>query len=312
MTETALIIPDEIPAYIANPEAAKEINADAAAGISTGAPPRIKLAAKQFVLVDGNGDETPILAGDMVVAPDKNQYMGVIALGAKKEIQKAFYLEAYNPNEEGKEPDCFSNDGVTPDPSATAKQCESCAACPKNQWGSGTDQSGNATKGKACSDSKVIAVHVPGHGIHKLKMPPASLKNWGLFVKELSSKNIPVTHIKLLIGFDPSSEFSVLIFRYGGFLDEKAIGKVKELQQSDECKDVLEDRVTAALPAPPVTAAQDGKPEKPEKPQNIEEPAQTTVDDLGLGADTATQASEEPVDSGAEVSNEDLMAELGL
>ena len=167
----ALMIPEasEVPAYALNPELAKEMNADAASGISTGASARIKLSGKQFVLVDGNGGEKPVKAGEMTMAPDGNAYLPVAILRAKKDIQKAWYAAAFNPAEEGNAPDCFSNDGVSPDASVTNKQCENCAQCPQNAFGSGKDQNGNATKGKACSDNKILAVFCKG-AVYKLKL----------------------------------------------------------------------------------------------------------------------------------------------
>ncbi|NOQ51049.1 MAG: hypothetical protein GQ578_02360 [Desulfuromonadaceae bacterium] len=286
-----LMIPEgaEIPEYILNPELAKQANEDAAAGISTGYAARIKLNGKAFVLVDGNGNETPVLPGDMVLAPDGQNYMPIIVLRAKKEIQKAFYLEAYNPGEEGKAPDCFSNDGVSPDQTAPAKQCDSCAACPMNAFGSGKDQSGNATKGKACSDSKILAVFVPKIGVHKLKLPPASLQNWGLFVKQLTARGIPVGNIKTLVGFDTTAPHPVVTFQFGGFVQEGLLPKLADMAQSPEAEEIATDRITgqAKLPAPAAAQTQSAIPTAQ---------AQELPDDLGLGEVTSATPEATPVE----------------
>ncbi|UCE99951.1 MAG: hypothetical protein JSV82_02480, partial [Planctomycetota bacterium] len=236
-----LMIPDssEVPAYILDPKMAKQANDDAACGISTGVPPRIKIAGKQFQLVDGNSEVTPYPPASMVAGPDGNTYMPVIVLAAKRALQKNWYASKYNPNEEASAPDCFSDDAVKPHPSITSPQSDSCEICPLNAFGSGTDQDGNATAGKACTDMKILAVHVPNKGIHALRIPPSSLKNFGLFVKQLSNAGIPVGAIKTLLGFDLTSDFAKLEFRFGGYLDERFIPKVKELSGSEEVADIV-------------------------------------------------------------------------
>jgi len=314
-----LMIPQrsEVPAYILNPELARQANEEALAGISTGYPPRVKLAGKQFSLVDGNGGETPYPPAKLVAGPDGNVYLPVIVLRAKAEIQKTFYAGAFNPSVEASAPDCFSNNGVTPDPSAAFPQCDTCAGCEKNAFGSGKDQAGNPTAGKACTDSKVIAVFIPGHGIHSFKIPPASLKNFGIFVKQLSANGIPLGNVKTFVGFDMTATFPVLVFKFGGYIDESLLPKLAELAQSLEAEEIVNSKISggvkkqAALPAPAAPAAK-----------------APVVDDLGLGDVTPPPASkrgrpakpQEPVveagpkveASGVAVSDDDLRAALGL
>lgn len=321
-----LMIPDraEVPAYILNPELAKQANEEALAGISTGFPPRIKLAGKQFSLVDGNGNETPYPPAKLVAGPDGNLYLPVIVLRAKAAIQKTFYLGKFNPNAEGQSPDCFSNDGVRPDPSATSPQCDICANCPKNAYGSGTDQNGNATNGKACSDNKILAVFVPSAGVHGFKLPPASLKNWGLYVKQLSNAGIPLGMVKTLVGFDLTATFPVLVFQFGGYVPSDTVEKLALMAQTSEVEDIVSSQIKAtakALPAPAPVAA----------PVAV---APVQVDDLGLGltpeppakpkaapkakaaevVNIPTQAAQAPVQAApaVNVSDDQLRESLGL
>lgn len=273
-----LMIPskNDIPAYVLNPELAKQANEEAAAGISTGYPARIKLSGTKFAMVDGNGDEKPYPPSKYVIGPDENQYMPVVVLRAKKALQKAWYLKKYDPNSDDfQAPDCFSNDSERPDPSAASKQAETCAMCPNNAFGSGTDQNGNATKGKACSDSKIIAVFVPNFGVHSFKIPPASLKNFGLYVKQLSVNGIPLGTVKTLVGFDQTMTFPVLVFKFGGFLKQANLPELEALSLSPEVDEIVAGMTVTgssakALPAPAKQVS-------------------TTVDDddLGLGSGEA-------------------------
>ena len=254
-----LMIPDKssIPSYILDPTLAKQANDEAAAGISTGMPPRVKLSMKQFKLVDAAGEETLFPPSKMIIGPDENSYLPVVVLRAKKPLQKAWYATAYNPNEDGKQPDCFSTDSERPDPTSLAVQSDLCATCPHNQFGSAVDQSGNTMKGKACADSKILAVFVPGSRkvetdpkVYQFKLPPASLKNFGMYVKQLSSAGIPLGTAQTLVGFDMTKENPVLIFKFGGFLPEASLPKLAEMAALPETEDIIGGFNAPALPAP--------------------------------------------------------------
>jgi len=270
---TELMIPEagNVPAYIRNQDLARQANEDAAAGISTGFPPQVKLSNGKFALQDGNGDKTPYPQAKLIHGPDGNVYLPEVVLRAKKDLQKKWYASAYNPNAtEFKAPDCFSSDGVRPDASVAAPQCDVCANCPLNAFGSGKDQNGNPTKGKACSDSKILAVFVPGFGIYEFDIPPGSLKNWGLYVKQLTSAGIPVGAVKTLVGFDPTVTTSILIFRFGGFIGEDALPRLAQMSVSQEVEEIVNQKPAAAA-APPAAA----------KPQPVET-VETSAADLGL------------------------------
>jgi hypothetical protein len=314
-----IMIPDaaQLPAHIVNPELARQANEDAMANISTGMPPRIKMAGKTFMLVDGAGEETPVKAKQLVEGPDENMYLKTVVLRARKNLQKMWYAAKYDPNVEGQAPDCFSNDGEKPDSSIASPQSEVCANCPLNAYGSGTDANGNATGGKACSDNKILAVFLPNHGIHTLKITPASLKNWGLYVKKLNAAGIPVGNVFTLVGFDQTATFPVLTFQYGGPIPETAIAKLAEMAQSPEAEEVVSMRITAQAPATQASAKAEPKLTEAPKPApaEVEEPA--PADDLGLGLeDTASPAQTQeqtPDPAAAEtLSDADIAAELGL
>ena len=326
-----LMIPEasSVPAYLRNPELARKANEEAASGISTGYPARVKLSGKQFTLVDGNGDETPFPPASLVAGPDGNVYLPVIVLRAKKALSKSWYAMAYNPNSDVfQAPDCYSEDSERPDASATAPQSDTCAACPQNAFGSGKDQNGAPTKGKSCSDTKILAVHVPGFGVHMLRIPPASLKNFGLFVKQLSANGIPLGTVKTLIGFDLAETYPIMVFKFGGYLPENLIPKLAEMSESIEVCEIVEAR-TAPAAAKQVAAPVQVK-ETPGVKDAIavQQPvvAELVEDDMGLGLNTPAPAKvskprakkeapatvQQATAGAAEISDEQLMKELGL
>ncbi|MFA5429498.1 MAG: hypothetical protein WC279_14940 [Sulfurimonas sp.] len=338
MSTTDLMIPNaaDLPAHIRalTKDVARQFNEDAAAGISTGAPPRVKLNGKQFVMVDGNGTETPFPPAQMVPTPDGNVGMPVILLRAKKAFTKQWFAAAFNPNVETQAPDCYSLDGERPHPASLAKQSEICANCPQNAFGSGHDQNGVATAGKACSDNKILAAFVPGFGVNQFKLPPASLKNFGIYVKQLSAASLPIHLVKTLVMFDSKASFPVLMFAYNGVVDEKAVAKIQELMNSPEAEEIVNPVFAAAAPKQvpattgniaPAAAVQTAQAAPAQAAPAQAAPAQAApaaevmTDDLGLGlgakpaqavpAQAATQSAAAPITS---VSDDQLRAELGL
>jgi len=210
------------------------MNADALMGISTGFPASIRIKSSKFRLVDGNGEEAILKSADLA----EGEYLPVIVLAAKPGLNKVYYKSAYDPNQtEALQPDCFSNDGVTPDASVERPMHSNCATCPKNAFGSGVNAAGQPTKGKACSDNKILAVLYKG-GVYQFKIPPASLKNWGVFVKNLTARGIPLGHVVAYVGFDEKADYSVLVFRVGDFVPEAKIPKLMSFVDSPEVLDI--------------------------------------------------------------------------
>lgn len=299
----------DVPAHILNLDLARQMNEAASAGLSTGASARIKMNGKQFVLVNGNGDETPMKAADLTMAADGNAYLPAVIINAKPTLSKTYYAAAYNPSEEGSAPDCFSDDAVTPSSDVHNPQCSSCAACPHNAFGSDRDQNGNATAGKACTDTKILAVFCKG-SVYKLKVTPSSLKFLGLYIKELSARGIPLGNVKTLLGFVEDSSFPVLTFNFGGFIDEAAAGKLAQLAESPEALDIVNEKMSAGTKQlkAPAKAAEPAK-----------EEGKPAADDLGLDAPATTEppvkvVKEEPVVEKVEAApdDSDLAASLGL
>ena len=254
---TEIMIPESssIPAYIlamSKGGAAAE-NEAAMQGLSAGVPPRIKMNGKDFALVDAGGEEKPYPKASLQAMNDGNLYLPMVILKAKPTISKQWYLEAYNPNAiEFKMPDCMSSDGVRSDVGVLDPQSESCATCPQNAFGSGRDQQGNPTKGKACTDNKIMAVLIPKHGIFQLAIKPASLKNFAAYVKKLSASGIPITAVFTYVSFDPAESYPVLIFQFGGFLPESHLPALAEKAESAEVKEIIgvPSAAKAALPTP--------------------------------------------------------------
>lgn len=241
----------EVPSYAISRELANQLNADALGGISTGVPQSIRTKAGKFKIVDGSKLETILKPADL----REGEFLDIVVLAAKPGLNKVYYAQAYDPNQdEAAAPDCFSFDGERPDSSVKSPQCSVCATCPMNAFGSGRNAAGQPTKGKACSDNKILAVLHKG-GVYQFKIPPASLKNWGVFVKNLTARGVPISNVVVYVGFDDALDYSVFTFRIGNFIHEKLMGRVSEYATSPEVLDIIHPVVAApAAPAKPVLA----------------------------------------------------------
>lgn len=78
--------------------------------------------------------------------------INAIVVNASPHVGRIFYMKSWSPDAEPTAPDCFSNDGRTPDVGANNPQSDRCDNCPQNIKGSGQGQS------KACRYSRRLAV----------------------------------------------------------------------------------------------------------------------------------------------------------
>jgi hypothetical protein len=78
--------------------------------------------------------------------------LNVVVIGASPKVGRIFYAKQWTPEAEPSAPDCFSNNGQSPDASSASPQAERCDSCQQNIKGSGQGNS------KACRYSRRIAV----------------------------------------------------------------------------------------------------------------------------------------------------------
>lgn len=160
------------------------------------------------------GEERPLLNPDRTPMP----FLDVVIVKAAPAIAKIFYINGY---EEGSNdpPDCWSVNGATPDPAAPRRQSPTCAGCPQNAWGSAA-RNGRPSKGKACADSKRLAVVPQGDiknemygGPMLMRVPPASLGDLKLYADSLNQMGYAAEGVVTRIGFDFEAEYPALTFQ---------------------------------------------------------------------------------------------------
>lgn len=302
----------QLPAHLMQGAGALSLN-DAAEEFASVKFPVISVKNSRFH-VKRDGEKTMIMRPkDKATDPDEPaSYIEVVILNIQK--SKTFYAEGYTDGSEDK-PDCFSNDGITPDSSVTDKQCETCALCPHNAWGSGKNDKGEATAGKACSDVQRLAIAAPGNmdDPMMLRVPPASLKNLAEMSKKLSKHNVPLNGVVTQVSFDPDATGVVLTFKPVGYLDADQFTAAQALMNDDLVLAIVgkSNRGTPAIGAVPehiAKAATEAKAEVASKPAAtpVEDPeAAKKAEAKAKKLAAAKKAAEEAARLAAEAEAED-------
>ena len=71
-----------------------------------------------------------------------------------------------------------------------------CPTCEYNQYGTGRDDEGKPTKGKACKNMKRLHIFLSGDELpHRLTLPPTSIGQADSLFSFLLSKRVPMTTI---------------------------------------------------------------------------------------------------------------------
>ena len=263
-------------------------------GLSSGGGdsyPRISIKGARFRIVDG--DTETVL---------DSTTLEVVIVGANPRLSKTWYAKQWTPDSEPSAPECFSLDGIGPDPASTNPQNDLCASCPQNAWGSKVTPQGQQIK--ACSDLKrlaVVAADDPNGPIYLLQVTPAALKGLNQYQKELSVRGIPPEIVKTKVSFDTDASFPKLKFSFGGFLDEDTQSVVDELFGSDKVKDITGEvpRTPVAVPkiAPPAPKVVVKAVEVKEVPAPA--PAPAAAPKRGFGAGSKTEAKPKPTTKAA-------------
>jgi hypothetical protein len=244
--------------------------------------------------VKHRGEERTIMRKDNDREPASS--VDVVVVKASRVISKIWYEDAYQSGSSAP-PDCFSINGQTPDPASPKKQCATCAACPRNVWGSKVGASGKPTK--ECGDSKRLAV-VPLMDIRNevyggpmlLRVPAASLGDMASYGNRLEQMGFPTFAVGTRIRFDPDAEFPRLAFEPARALDDNEVAQIISFREDamvdrmlSDATDLVQADSADPKPAPGASAAQAFA--------NLQ--AQKAAQEAARAAPTAKPAAPEPV-----------------
>jgi hypothetical protein len=276
----------QVPAHLAGRVGVPSVlGAALTGGLSSGQSfPKISIKASRFRIKEG--DTETVL---------DSTTLDVVIVGANPRLSKTWYAKQWDANAEPSAPDCFSLDGVSPDPESEDPQNDLCASCPQNAWGSKVTPTGQEVK--ACSDNKrlaVVAADDPSGPVYLLSVTPAALKGLNQYQKELAVRGIPPEIVKTRVSFDTDASFPKLKFTFGGFLDADVQEVVDGLFGSEQVKEITGETPRTPVAVPQIAKAPAPAPVAPkpavkaaapvEEPAPAPAPAQAAAPKRGFGA----------------------------
>lgn len=135
--------PQVVPSYLATSAVAKQLAEQIDGGLAGKSINRISLRNGKFRFIKGGVE----------VGISRNPYLDVVVIAANPHVGRLYYATAFDPNDTGTRPDCYSINGKTPEADSPMKQSETCALCPQNVVGSAKN-----AQGRACAFKKRIVV----------------------------------------------------------------------------------------------------------------------------------------------------------
>ena len=206
---------------------------------------RLKYKSQEHLLADAEGHP--------------KAYIDVVLVKASPNLSKIFYAKAYAEGDD-QTPDCYSLDSIKPDPGSMQKQCDSCAACPQNVWGSKITPTGSKTK--ACADARRVAcvpsadvVNEIAGGPMLLRVPPASLAELANYGDRLRANGWPYYGLSTRVLFDPEASYPKLLFKEIRPLTDEEAATIMAWRSGDEVQRILSEIAGAGVDEEPATAA---------------------------------------------------------
>jgi len=221
--------------------------------------------------------------------------LNAIVVNASPHVGRIFYAKAWSPDAEPTAPDCFSNDGRTPDAGSANKQAERCDNCDQNIKGSGMGNS------KACRYSRRIALvleedfgtSLEGE-VYQMNLASKSLFGDGAgdnthtfenYTKYLSNNGKSLDYVMTQISFNEENDNQSVLFTPTRFIKQQEFAVTSNVATKPEVlKMVVMTPYQADMSGKPKLeapkAAAESPIEEPTKREKKAEPKPTAKKDL--------------------------------
>jgi len=206
-----------------------------------------------------NGTFRRIVGGEQTGKPVRGEFEAII-VAMLPNVSRTYYASAYDPTAAPTLPDCWSNDGKSPEHSANNQQSPSCATCPQNVTGSG-----NGGKGRACRYQRRIAVLLagdPSGDVYQFNVPAKSLFGKGdgnvhpfeSYVRFLVGNDFSPDRVVTRIAYDLDSDTMALNFSPARPITADELALVERAQGDPATQKLVELTVAQADGAPSTPA----------------------------------------------------------
>lgn len=213
-----------------------EDNDDLASGLGGGFG-SLSIQGKEFNVVAGGERKTVLTVVDGEEVPAR--HLDVVLIKASKKVSKVYYKGKFVPGSDVK-PDCWSSDGEKPDANVEKPQCGTCKLCPHNMFGSRISESGG--KGKACGDSKRVAIALASDLERPLllRVPVTSMRPLEEYGRNLAKRGVPYQAVFTRLGFEQGVTHPQLTYKPAiGFLDDAQAKIIKDHIESTIVEDII-------------------------------------------------------------------------
>lgn len=181
-----------------------------------------------------------MIAGGEEIAKNEDRNLDVVIVNAAAKTSRSYYKGTYSEESKGQLPDCWSNDGIKPDPKSEAPQASACANCPMNVAGSGQGTS------RACRFHRRVAVvlanNIEQGEVFQLVLPSQSIFGKAedgkmpleAYARFIGGHGLSINSVVTELKFDTSSATPKIVFRAVRPLTEDEMDAVIEHGQSQD------------------------------------------------------------------------------
>ena len=254
MSDNELTILDQAPGL---PQAfgGQEVNNDEMSTGVSGSFGIISYKGKAWKLKLGE-EETYVLDAQNQPVPS----IEVILVAANPRLSRIYYEGDYIEGSNAS-PDCYSMDGLVPDPGISNPVSPQCATCPKQEWGSKITDEGK--RSKACQDNRRVAVVFPHDlqangqdaNVFLLRVPPASLQALKAYSDKVGKKGYNVFNLQTRIGFELEAAYPKFTFAVTAVISDNTMAENVMALRESEVVQVITAKGVELEQAPPTQAA---------------------------------------------------------
>lgn len=195
-----------------------------------------------------SGDRISVTQGKTFKLPNGQEVDGPLELVIVDFAAANYYYEGAYDRTNVTPPVCYALGlepaGLTPSDSSTDKQAGSCASCWANQFGS-------AGKGKACQNSRLLAV-LPTDAdadtpLWLIKVSPTAIRAFDGHVASVArSYGLPVRAVVTELSFSEESDYATLRFRTIGPADKDLLMQAQSRKEEAQQRLLTEPEYSAA------------------------------------------------------------------
>ena len=243
--------------------------------------PESGITCRQIKVPSGGGIAYEVQGEEEGDADPMKEILGVIVFTHRL---SGYWPGSFGSAKDAKDkiPVCSSMDGKTAVWTETG-EVRTCETCPYNQYGTGTDDKGNPSKGKACKNMRRIYLLMDGDpNFYLLSVPPTSIKDVNKQLAKILASGTPYTGMIVSLTLEKAQNsngvaYSKVVIKKKGLLPPAAAARVIQLRN-----EIKAQYQSMALTLDDYTAA-------PERGRGVD----VTPDDAEMEALNGTGAFEE-------------------